>query len=270
MNSKTISRCLGQSVIRRKIGFRLLSITTLWEWYICRQMWQALARIEAPFSFLDAGSGMGQHAFAVAKRFPASDVTAIELDGEQVRDCAVVAQKLGYGNLRFLNGDLADFHYDETFDVILCSHILEHIQNDVPVIHALYKGLKKNGTLIVYSPTSEHRVLDSLGRTIHRMVKKSGDVYPHQHVRYYTAGDLCQKLQQDGFQVVSVIVTYGPYGRLAYDIVTSVQYSPFFQWIFPFYLLFIHPFVLTLMWADYSTKNRDGNGLLVVAIKNEK
>jgi hypothetical protein len=129
--------------------------------------------------------------------------------------------------------------------------------------------LKTNGTLIVYIPTSEQRVLNSLGRTIHHLVQKSGSLYPHEHVRYYTAHELCQKLELCGFQVDSMIVTYGPYGRLAYDIVTSVQYNPFFQWIFPFYLLFLHPLVLTLMWADYMKKNRDGNGLLVIATKNK-
>jgi 2-polyprenyl-3-methyl-5-hydroxy-6-metoxy-1,4-benzoquinol methylase len=268
MNSKAISRFLGQSILRRKIGFRIVHLTTLWEWYIRRQVWSVLAGVKMPFSFLDAGSGLGQHAFAVAEKYPESAVTAIELDADQVRDCAAVARKLDRKNLRFLNGDLADLNYREAFHVILCSHILEHIQEDERVIRALYGGLKPNGTLIVYVPTSEQRVLHSLGRTLHRMVKRSGAIYPHEHVRYYTAAELCRKLQAAGFHINTVLVTYGPYGRLAYDIVTSVQYSPLFKIIFPFYLLFLHPLVLTLMWADYHRNNKEGNGLLVVAAKS--
>jgi 2-polyprenyl-3-methyl-5-hydroxy-6-metoxy-1,4-benzoquinol methylase len=269
MNSKSISRYLGKSVMKRRIGFHIIYITTLWEWYIRRQLWKVLAKQNQSFVFLDAGSGMGQHAFAVAKKYSQAQVMGLEMDGEQVDDCNTVAQKLEYSNIRFKKGNLVDFNYKHAFDVILCSHILEHIEDDVTVIKALYKGLKKNGTLIIYVPTSECRVFASLGRTIHRMMKKAGARYPHQHVRYYTASELRRKLVMNGFRINSMIITYGPYGRLAYDIVTTVQYSVFFKILFPFYLLFLHPFVLVLMWADYQKQNREGSGLLMSATKDE-
>jgi len=269
MNSKAISRLLGKSVVKRKIGFHLLYMTTLWEWTIRKAVWQAVSAKKIPFAFLDSGSGMGQHAFAVAKKYPQARVLGIELDREQVDDCNHVAHKMAQDNLRFRSGDLADFKAFNAFDVILCSHILEHIQEDVAVIRALYNGLKKGGTLIVYVPTSERRVLASLDRTIHKMVRKAGMPLPHDHIRYYTREELCGKLERQGFYIQAATVTYGSYGRLAYDIVTSVQYSPFFLLIFPFYLVFIHPLVLVLMWADYCKRNREGNGLLIVAVKRK-
>jgi 2-polyprenyl-3-methyl-5-hydroxy-6-metoxy-1,4-benzoquinol methylase len=267
MNSKDISRYLGKSVVKRRIGFYFIYMTTLWEWYIRRQLWKVLDSQDKSFAFLDAGSGMGQHAFAVAQKYADAQVIGIELDEEQVDDCNYVAQRLDRKNIRFKKGNLVNFNYRDAFDVILCSHILEHIEDDMTVIKALYKGLKKNGTLIVYVPTEERRVLASLGRTIHLIVKKNGARFPHQHVRYYSAAELHRKLVLNGFHINSSIKTYGPFGRLAYDIVTSIQYSKFFRILFPFYIFFIHPLVLVLMWADLNKKNHEGSGLLICASK---
>jgi hypothetical protein len=41
-----------------------------------------------------------------------------------------------------------------------------------------------------------------------------------------------------------------------------------FKWIFPVYLVLIHPFVLFLMWRDISIINKNGNGLLMIARKS--
>ena len=99
------------------------------------------------------------------------------------------------------------------------------------------------------------------------MVDEAGDEYPHGHVRYYNPDELHTKLKSVGFDIVDSVITYGKFGRFAYDIVTTVQYSKFFQLLFPLYFVFVHPFVMLLMLADYLTENKEGNGLLVVAHK---
>ncbi|MBN1999981.1 methyltransferase domain-containing protein [candidate division KSB1 bacterium] len=267
MNSKQISQFFGNSVLRRNIGYFLIYITVLWEWYIRSCLLKAVSN-KSVKSFLDVGCGMGQHAFAVAQKYPHIQSVGLEVDAEQVADCNTYARKRGLTNITFIVQDLETFIAERKYDVILCSHILEHIHNDLKVISAMYSSLNDKGILIIYVPTSEERVLPWLGRSIHQMVKASGDKYPHQHVRYYTLGELVGKLKRNHFMIKYSKITYGHYGRLAYDIVTSVQYSPFFKLVFPFYLIMIHPIVLVLMWADFKGNNKDGNGLLVVAQKN--
>ena len=267
MNSREISRSIGQSPIKRTLAYLIIRLTTLWEWYIRRGLFDILATYGDSFSFLDAGSGMGQRAIEVSKKYPGSRVSAIELDSEQVRDCTLFVQKIGKNNIRFIHGDLSDLNEKERFDVVLCAHILEHIVDDVGVLRMLYRAIKCDGYLLVYVPTSEQRVLPSLGRTIYKMTKRAKAVYPHDHVRYYTSHELSKKLKLTGFEVEKAIVTYGPYGRLAYDIVTSIQYCPIFKIAFPFYFILIHPFVLLLMLADFNKSNHEGNGLMITAIK---
>jgi SAM-dependent methyltransferase len=41
---------------------------------------------------------------------------------------------------------------DSTFDLILCSHVLEHIPEDLAAMRELYRVLKEGGTCIVQVP----------------------------------------------------------------------------------------------------------------------
>ncbi len=267
MGSKEISQLFGKNIWLRKIGYFLIRLTTLREWYLHRAMKKILPNKEKPFRLLDAGSGMGQHAIAIAESYRNARVTGIELDSEQVQDCQDFALKIGLENVHFYKGDLTTFNYREEFDAIFCSSVLEHITDDTTVMRKLYKGLRENGSLIVYVPTSEKRVLVTLKRSMERQLKENNEKYPHQHVRYYSEEELVEKLEKTGFDILDSTITYGSFGRLAYDIVTTVQYSSFFLYIFPFYMMFIHPFVLLLMWADIYRKNENGNGLMILARK---
>lgn len=265
MDSGEIARFIGKRVLIRKLAFLFITVTTLREWYI-RSGIRRILKGRANFSLLDAGSGMGQHAYQVAKSFPDAKVVGIEKDAGQVRDCNAFASKTGLKNLTFLQGDLADHKFDP-FDAILCCSVLEHIREDRTVLAGFHQALKEDGHLLIYVPTSEKRVLASLARKIHARLKKTGDQFPHEHVRYYTPEELTRKLQETGFTIEERTITYGHYGRLAYDIVTNVQYNSLFKYIFAFYLFLVHPFVLVLMWADYLSNNKEGNGLLIIARK---
>jgi hypothetical protein len=101
------------------------------------------------------------------------------------------------------------------------------------------------------------------------MKKKSTTKLLHEHVRYYSKEEISSKLAQAGFEIKESHITYGHYGRYAYDIVTLVQYNRFFKLFFPFYFVFIHPYVMLLMWVDLIAENKTGNGLLVLAQKKD-
>lgn len=268
MNSKAIATFMGKSILLRKLGYFFISITTLREWYLVRAVDQILCDRPGSFSFLDAGSGMGQHAYRVAKKYPRSRVTGIELDEEQVDDCNHFVQKLGLKNVAFYAGDLTRFNFEESFDLIFCSSVLEHIQDDRRVIEQLHRALKKDGRIIIYVPLSEQRVLPFLARRMQRQLLLEKKKFPHDHVRYYSVTEMSDKLHRAGFSRVQPRIASGAFGRWAYDIVTTVQYNKYFKFLFPVYLLFIHPFVLILMWADFRHHNRTGNGLLIQAQKN--
>lgn len=269
MTSQDIARFIGKSVFWRRVGYMLINMTTLREWYIKSKLKIILNDKNANFTFLDAGSGIGQHALAISNKYQHAKVDGIEQDEEQVADCNYFAQQTGKKNISFYSGDLTNIQSSKnSYDVMLCSSVLEHIQHDVKVMQSFHDSLKEGGYAIIYVPQSEKRVFSSLEKTMQEMAKRAGDQFPHGHVRYYKPDELHQKLKSVGFEIVDSVVTYGVYGRLAYDIVTTVQYSKYFKLLFPFYMIFIHPFVLLIMLADYLKQNKEGNGLMVVAYKN--
>ncbi len=269
MTSKEIAAFIGKRIFLRRILYRVIYLTTLREWYI-RKALRVVLKGRKVFTFLDAGTGLGQHAVFVSRLCPHADVLGVDTDKNQVDDNLYFAIKTKLKNLNFKQDSLLNLQATEKYDFILCASVLEHIENDEQVINLFYRNLNHKGCLIVYVPVSERRVFAFLRRKIHKMTTAKNAKYPHEHARYYSAQELQTKLESTGFQIVEKTISYGPYGRLSYDIVTGIQYSPFFKYIFPFYFFLLHPFVLLLMWADLRKNNQEGNGLMIIAQKAEK
>lgn len=107
-----------------------------------------------------------------------------------------------------LSGDfLSDFTYDitnidsrdETYDLIICYHILEHVENDVQAMKELYRVLKKGGVCIVQTPFKQGEIYEDYSITSDEgRLKHFGQ---KDHLRVYSAAGLEQRLSYSGFQV---------------------------------------------------------------------
>lgn len=104
------------------------------------------------------------------------------------------------------NEFLADYHFDitkidsepEKFDLILCYHILEHIENDVTAINELYRVLKKNGTALIQTPFKTGDIYENFEiKSPEERLKHFGQ---EDHVRIYSVEGLAGRLQKAGFQ----------------------------------------------------------------------
>jgi ubiquinone/menaquinone biosynthesis C-methylase UbiE len=88
---------------------------------------------------------------------------------------------------------------DESFDLVLCYHVLEHIENDRQAIEELYRILKTGGECWIQTPFKEGQVYenpaitDPQQRLIH-----FGQA---DHVRIYSVNGLKERLEAAGFYV---------------------------------------------------------------------
>jgi len=57
-------------------------------------------------------------------------------------------------------------YVDESFDVVYCSHVLEHVNDEGKAISEMKRVLKKDGVLIIGMPTSTMAVLNYLSQLI--------------------------------------------------------------------------------------------------------
>ena len=99
--------------------------------------------------------------------------------------------------------DITDIHYpDESFDVIICNHVLEHVPDDIKAMSEFYRVLKHNGWAVLLVPianldktyedfsiTTEAGRLEAFGQ---------GD-----HVRKY-GRDYIDRLKSIGFNVTTI------------------------------------------------------------------
>jgi len=108
-------------------------------------------------------------------------------------------------NTSILDISNLDFE-DETFDVIICNHVLEHIQDDLKAMGELYRILKPGGWAILQVPISkilENTFEDPEVKTPEEREKIFGQF---DHVRIY-GQDYVKRLENSGF----IVVRHNPY-----------------------------------------------------------
>jgi len=113
---------------------------------------------------------------------------------------------------------------DEYFDIIICSHVLEHIQKDQDAIKEMHRVLNEKGFVIIQVPQSNNYETFECGETTTDKLRleKYGN---KKHVRIYGA-DILNKLIQVGWSCIVVHTnleytkdTIEKYGLIANDII---------------------------------------------------
>ncbi|MBT8187024.1 MAG: methyltransferase domain-containing protein [Croceitalea sp.] len=113
-----------------------------------------------------------------------------------------------------LNSPLADIKADicelpfedNSYDVILCNHVLEHIPDDNKAMNELYRVLKKGGWGIFQIPQDLKRADTFEDNSITDKIERAKIFGQYDHVRIY-GRDYFDKLRQVGFKVEEVDYT---------------------------------------------------------------
>lgn len=92
---------------------------------------------------------------------------------------------------------------DNSFDVIFCNHVLEHITNDQKAMQELYRVLKKGGFGIFQIPQDLSREKTFEDHSITDPKERTKIFGQYDHVRMY-GKDYFNKLRSVGFQVEEV------------------------------------------------------------------
>jgi len=109
-----------------------------------------------------------------------------------------------YSPLADIKADICALPFeDETYDLILCNHVLEHIPDDRKAMRELYRILKKGGTLIAQVPLEEERLKSFEDDSITDKKKRTEIFGQYDHVRLYGM-DYYQRLESIGFQTEAV------------------------------------------------------------------
>lgn len=88
---------------------------------------------------------------------------------------------------------------DDSFDLIICYHVLEHIDDDRQAMRELYRVLKPGGQLLVQTPFKPGGIFEDPSITTPEgRLQHFGQ---EDHVRVYSVAGLRQRLERTGFNV---------------------------------------------------------------------
>jgi len=95
---------------------------------------------------------------------------------------------------------------DNSFDVVFCNHVLEHIPDDKKAMQELYRVLKPNGMGIFQIPQDLSKAITFEDNTITDKKERAKIFGQYDHVRVY-GRDYFDKLRAVGFEVNEVNYT---------------------------------------------------------------
>ena len=100
-----------------------------------------------------------------------------------------------------IKGDICNLPFKEnSFDFILCNHVLEHINDDKKAMKELYRVLNKNGTAILQVPINQKSRKTFEDSSIVDKKKRIEKFGQYDHIRLYGL-DYFKKLESFGFKV---------------------------------------------------------------------
>ena len=100
-----------------------------------------------------------------------------------------------------IKGDLTSTNFkDESFDLIICNHVLEHIEDDKSALNEIYRILKYKGISILQVPMNVKRKNTFEDSSIKSKNQREKYFGQYDHVREYGL-DFKDRVEQAGFKV---------------------------------------------------------------------
>ena len=110
-----------------------------------------------------------------------------------------------------LESPLADMHFDvqqipleaESFDAIICNHIMEHVEDDGKALRELYRIMRRGGWGVILSPVELEREKTFEDDTITDPAERTRIFGQYDHRRSY-GRDYAARLREVGFEVYDI------------------------------------------------------------------
>ncbi len=198
-----------------------------------------LAPFGRPVRILDFGCGTGEQiTFPLAEA--GHSVLGLDVHGPSIEQAK---RKYVRPNLEFRQAAVEDLKAErETFDAIVCSEVIEHLQEPLDLLRSLHRLLDTDGRLIVTTPNGNgpYEILCSLERRLSRnrayqIARRAAPVsagrqareagflnWDSQHVQFFRLGDLERLFLSAGFRVVE---------RRARTFLCGPYVDLFFRWM---------------------------------------
>lgn len=153
----------------------------------------------------DIGSGFGIFLDELKSIWPEADLVAIEPSIEQAEECR-------YRGLKVLELALEEVTgFDDSFDLLSCFEVFEHLYEPASFLEHVYKLLKPGGIFFMTT-------LNGQGFDIQVLWEKSKSFNPPLHLNFFNPASIIHLFEQSKFKEIRVSTP----GKLDWDIVEGM------------------------------------------------
>lgn len=148
---------------------------------------------------LDAGCGDGINLMGMTEKAKESawNLELTGVDYNPIRVTRALEQGLSF---QIQKASLYSLPFEnESFDIVLCNHVLEHIPDFSTALNELYRVLKTDGLLIAGIPNEGCLLARLRNNVIQKSISRKTD-----HVNFFTKESFTQRLVKAGFTIHSV------------------------------------------------------------------
>ena len=198
------------------------------------------------FKLLDIGCGKGYITNRIQNNFPNAEISALDYSVSAI-DFAFE----NFKNIDFIVADAYNLPYSENYyDIVVCNNIWEHVPDPLNMLKEIQKILKKNGYLIISTP-SRFR----LGNVL-RIISGTSPIFlSSMHITEYTIRQIIEQLQYGKFKTVQV------YSKKNYEVKGIKQVfiyyvvKPTLKFLLKFTSISPHTFESTCYFLAVNEKN---------------
>lgn len=152
--------------------------------------------IERNSNVLDIGCGNGSLTYDLAKK--AQKVVAIDFDKNSIQNAI---KRFNKDNIRYIIGDATKYKFEEIFDYIILSNVLEHIKNRSEFLNKI----KKIGQFLIIRVPMVNRSWITL------YIKELGMDYRLDQTHYieYTYETFQKEIESAGLKILNYSIQFG-------------------------------------------------------------
>lgn len=176
-----------------QLGIKGNLLQKFWHTKKLNEVLKAIENTENPKKILDVGCASGWFISEIQKRYPRTLCYGID-----IYDDAIKYARKRYPKIKFNIADAHKIPYkDETFDIVVCTEVLEHVDDPGKVLTEIKRVLKRNSTAIIELDSGSW--LFSVVWFIWRKFK--GRIWNDSHLHSFNVKKLENLINQCGFRV---------------------------------------------------------------------
>jgi 2-polyprenyl-3-methyl-5-hydroxy-6-metoxy-1,4-benzoquinol methylase len=210
---------------------------------------QILLRLYIPKSFLILDASCGPNSGYLTKTPINIQGIGLDISRTNIENSIKMSKEIGKNKLSFIVGDIEKmpFHED-TFDVIICKDVLEHVKCNENAISEIAFSLKREGKIFISTTNALNPAMFIDGilpkNVTERIIRVLGGPHYYERERRLNPWNLRKKLIKHGIRVIKSLMTgFPPIGKpWIYQYSQTKPPKIFHLWIFFNKLTDIHFF----------------------------